>query len=74
MFLLASFGVWRQVRFLIALQYQPVALKQVENKTKKKKCSPVGFEVPQLEVIEYVSPFKETNAFYLFIYFLTNAF
>lgn len=37
--LLVSFGVWRQVRFLIALQYQPVALKQVENKTKKKKQS-----------------------------------
>lgn len=63
MLLLASFGVWRQVGFLIALQYQPVALKQVENKTKKKKCSPVGFEVPQLEVIEYVSPFKKMPLF-----------
>lgn len=63
MLLLVSFGVWRQVRFLIALQYQPVALKQVENKTKKKKSSPIGFVVPQLEVTEYVSPFKETNAF-----------
>ena len=62
MLLLVSFGVWRQVRFLIALQYQPVALKQVENKTKK-KSSPIGFVVPQLEVTEYVSPFKETNAF-----------
>lgn len=38
------------------------ALKQVENRTKK-KCSPIGFVVPQLEVTEYVSPFKETNAF-----------